>query len=1240
MSTNCNSVTATYFEGVMSGVSMGENWFLKLGMVAGSVRHLDWLLTLGIAIAFHPNIAIGQITPDTTLPNNSNVNTLNNITNITGGTQVGSNLFHSFSEFSILKDTTAYFNNAPDIQNIISRVTGSSQSKIDGILRTNATANLFFINPNGIIFGENARLDIGGSFIASTASSIKFANDLEFSATTPESTPLLTINTPIGLQYKVNPGTIEVKGDGQGLRVTGELIDTTNALRVPANQTLALVGGDISLEGATLKTAGGRIELGSVGDNSLVTLTPITKGFALSYDGVQNFGNIQLSKLSAVDASGAGSGDIQIQGRRVTIADGSQIEASTLLGEKAGNLVVNATELVELISTSADGYFSSGLLASAYSTGDAGDLTINTRNLVVRDGAQVSTATFGTGKGASLTVNAQDIQLIGTTADGLFPSGLFASTQSTGNGGDLTINTQNLLARDGAQVAAYTSDAGKAGSLTVNAKDVQMIGTANSQFPSGLFNYAYSTGNAGDLTINTQNLLVRDGANVATQTYSAGKTGSITVNAEDIQLIGRSANGEFASDLSVDAGLGSTGDAGNLTINTQRLLVRDGAYVDASIYGTGKGGALTVTANDIQLIGTSTDDRFRSGLFTQAYSGITGDAGDLTINTQNLLVLDGAQIDAETYGTGKGGFLNVTAKDIQLIGSSSDGRFPSGLLTSTYSTGDAGNLKIDTQQLLVRDGALINTSTSGTGKGGSLTVTANDVQLIGESSDGYLKSRLFTTAAIGITGDAGDLTINTQHLLVRDGAFVDASTEGTGKAGSLTVNAKDVQLIGVSSDGRSGSGLNTSAKLGSTGDAGDLTINTQQLLVRDGAQIGAATSGAGKGGSLTLNAKDVQLIGTTADSKFPSGFFTTAYIGATGDAGNLTINTQQLLVRDGAKISAGTQSAGKGGSLTLNAKDVQLIGRSADGSFSSGLFASTDSTGDAGDLKISSEKLLVQDGAIITVSSLDKGIAGNLNINADFIRLNNNASVDANTQAVNTDPSKEQATITVRSQDLLLLRNSNITTNASGENVIGGNININTDVLVAFDNSDISANSTDFRGGQVTINAKGVLGTQFRDVPTPNSDITATGANQQLNGTVQLNTPQQDPTNGLEELPLEVVDASQLINQNFCAKRGNSSFTLVGRGGLPPSPNTVLNNNTVWEDWRVTAVPRQAGEYSSRGRGNIEKSSALSTQIVEAQGWVVNAKGEVILTAAAPTPTPHSLRNLPFGCYPEDVSNL
>ncbi|MEH2084073.1 MAG: hypothetical protein V7K89_30115 [Nostoc sp.] len=345
---------------------------------------------------------------------------------------------------------------------------------------------------------------------------------------------------------------------------------------------------------------------------------------------------------------------------------------------------------------------------------------------------------------------------------------------------------------------------------------------------------------------------------------------------------------------------------------------------------------------------------------------------------------------------------------------------------------------------------------------------------------------------------------NTQNLLVRDGAYVDASIYGTGKGGSLTVTAKDVQVIGTSTDGRFRSGMFTQAYLGITGDGGNLTINTQRLLVRNGAQVDAETYGTGKGGFLNVTAKDVQLIGTSSNGYFPSGLLTSTH--STGDAGNLKIDTQQLLVRDGALINASTSGAGKGGSLTVTANDVQLIGTSSDGRFGSSLLASTDSTGDAGGLKISNDNLLVQDGAIVSVSSSGKGIAGNLNIDSASIRLNNNATVNANTQAVNTDLSKEQATITLHSEDLLLLRNSNITTNASGENVIGGNININTDILVAFDNSDISANSTDFRGGQVIINAKGVFGTQFRDVPTPNSDITATGANQQLNGTVQLNT--------------------------------------------------------------------------------------------------------------------------------------
>ncbi len=480
-----------------------------------------------------------QITQDSTLPNNSQVTTQGNITIIEGGTQLESNLFHSFKEFSVLNGTTAEFKNTEGIQNIISRVTGKSISNIDGILKANGTANLFLINPNGIIFGTHASLNIGGSFIASTASSLNFADGTKFSATNPQTTPLLTVSVPIGLQFGATAVPIRNQSQaspGGAVNSLGEPV----GLQVQPGKTLALVGGDVVLEGGNLTAASGRVELGSVAGNSLVNLKSTVQGWILGYEGVQNFQNIQLIQRtidgsgipSQVDVTGVGGGNIQLQGKSV---------------ELIGLFVI--------------------LRNRNNGVGDGGELTINTRKLIVRDGAQVSTSTRGKGAGGNLTINASEsVELIGsfTTPDNFtFPSILSSITTSDGKAGDLTINTGKLLIQGGAEVSTQSSGAyrtpvefipaiGSGGNLTVNASEsIELIGTTPDGLPGGLFAGTLAYGEAGKITIVTGQLIISDGA-------------AITVSSELPKL---QPNTIYKGDVN------NSGSAGELNITARSILL-------------------------------------------------------------------------------------------------------------------------------------------------------------------------------------------------------------------------------------------------------------------------------------------------------------------------------------------------------------------------------------------------------------------------------------------------------------------------------------------------------------------------------------------------------------------------------------------------------------------------------------------------------------------------------------------
>lgn len=574
-----------------------SSWYWKLGL-AGS------LVSVGAITSTNSAFAQLSLTPDTA-PERSLGTAVVPLTPetylVTGGTrpQNGPNLFHSFLEFNVLEKRGAYFDNPAGVTNILSRVTGSDPSDILGTLGVSGgDANLFLINPMGIIFGPKASLDVNSSFVATTANAIQFGNQGSFSASAPNTLPVLTVNPSALLFNQIAAGSITNYSRapaGQRLDPLAQSgVRDLYGLRVPDGQSLLLVGGNVSLDGGGVNALGGQIELGSVAGAGTVGLDVDGKNLRLSFPDSVARADVSLVNGAEVNTSGEGGGDIYVQGRRVLVNSGSQISAATFGKGRAGNLRVSASESVELT-----GFIPLGNLSTAtFGDGDAGDLTITTGKLIVRDGAQVFTFTAGKGSGGQLTVTASEsLELIGTSQDG-FTSGLFSTAVATGAAGDIAITTKKLIVRDGAVIATQSAGAnsgtfipaeGTGGDLTVIAADsVQLFSTSPSGVNGGLTTGTSGTAPAGNLTITTGSLLVRDGTQVSVGSESTGSAGTLTVVAPFILL-------DNQGTLTATT---NSGEGGNITINTDTLVGLENSDITANAF-EGEGGFIQITAQGI-----------------------------------------------------------------------------------------------------------------------------------------------------------------------------------------------------------------------------------------------------------------------------------------------------------------------------------------------------------------------------------------------------------------------------------------------------------------------------------------------------------------------------------------------------------------------------------------------------------------------------------------------------------------
>ncbi|WP_017663072.1 two-partner secretion domain-containing protein [Baaleninema simplex] len=679
--------------------------------------------------------AVGQIVPDGTLPNPSQVSNEGNTFTLDGGTEAGSNLFHSFQDFSVPTGSEAFFNNATNIENILTRVTGGNISNIDGLLRANGTANLFLINPNGIVFGPNARLDVGGSFFSSTANSIVFENGLEFSATSPETQPLLTVSVPMGLQFNGQGGDVRFRGNGYSFQLSSPraepVLEYPNVLQVNPGQTLAFVGGNVLLDGAALTSAGGRIELGGVGEGlvRLETL-PDSHSWNLNYEGVSDFGDVNLVGQSAVDVSGSGVGSMQFVGRQITLDNGSNAILENSGTQSFGAMRVQAEELLALTGATPDGRVVSGIRQRTLGVGDTGDINIATGELVLRDGAQIlNRSSPGLANTGNINVRASGlVELDGfALANPALTSTIVIRNLSTGSNGNVTISARNIILRGGARLGTTTVSSSAAGDVLVNVTEtIEVAGVEPRTFrQSQVGSVSLSSGPTGNLTINTSRAIVGDGGSITTSTLGDGDSGRVIINAtEFVEVSGSTFGSEGIIPSRIEAiarqedeagrqffGLPEfpTGSSGNLEINTPQLNVFNGGEVTARNEGLGRAGSLLVNAEAV---------------FLDEGGGITastrsGEGGDISLRVNDSLQLrHGSEISAEAGGSGNGGNLAISADTIALLEGSR--------INANAFEGSGGNIEIATRGLFASSDSRI-TASSQLGVDGIVAVTQPEI---------------------------------------------------------------------------------------------------------------------------------------------------------------------------------------------------------------------------------------------------------------------------------------------------------------------------------------------------------------------------------------------------------------------------------------------------------------------------------------------------------------------------------